>query len=88
VSVWQWWVNGMRVFVASPRIRKSWESELRTGLYYGFTFPQTILPDLEGKPAMKTRVYLVIACLAIGFGVVVAAAYYITTQMAGTIEAR
>jgi hypothetical protein len=37
---------------------------------------------------MKTRVYLVIACLAIGFGVVVATAYYITTQMAGTIEAR
>lgn len=37
---------------------------------------------------MKNRVYLVIACLAIGFGVTVAVAYYITTQMAGTIEAR
>jgi hypothetical protein len=37
---------------------------------------------------MKNRVYLVIAILAIGLGVTVAAAYYITTQMAGTIEAR
>jgi hypothetical protein len=37
---------------------------------------------------MKNRVYLIIACLAIGLGVAAAAAYYITTQMAGTIEAR
>jgi hypothetical protein len=37
---------------------------------------------------MKNRVYLVIACLAIGIGATAAVAYYITTQMAGTIEAR
>ena len=37
---------------------------------------------------MKNRVDLVLACLAVGFGVTVAVAYYIMNQMAGTIEAR
>jgi hypothetical protein len=74
--------------VLTPTPLKAWESTLQAGLYYGFTLPETILPNPEGNPAMKNRVYLIIACLAIGFGVAVAAAYYITTQMAGTIEAR
>ena len=37
---------------------------------------------------MKSRFYLVLACIAIAIGVTVAVAYYITHQMAGTIEAR
>ncbi len=61
---------------------------LEAGLSYGFALPQTILPNAEGKPAMKNSMYVIIACLAIGFGFAVAAAYDITTQMAGTIEAR
>ena len=60
----------------------------RIGLDDSFLLPQIPRLDLKGKLEMKSRVYLIIACLAIGFGVVVAGAYYITTQMAGTIEAR
>jgi hypothetical protein len=37
---------------------------------------------------MKSRLYLVIACIAIAIGLTAAAAYYISTQMAATIEVR
>jgi hypothetical protein len=38
-EVWTAWLNGMRVFASSPRIRTLWKEELKTNSYYGFQMP-------------------------------------------------
>jgi|688.fasta_scaffold1029384_1 hypothetical protein len=38
-EVWTAWVNGMRVFASSPRIRALWKEELKNNSFYGFQMP-------------------------------------------------
>lgn len=37
-EVWRAWHNGMLIFYETPRIKKLWDEELKTGSYYGFAF--------------------------------------------------
>lgn len=36
-EVWNAWLNGMRIFYKTPRIRELWDTELITNSYYGLT---------------------------------------------------